>query len=256
VPDSDEVRLRRVRILIQAGEDPEALLRAIELNNPWDWRITWYRSVVQMRRGDAELAAEGFSRVWTELPGELAPKLAVALAAETAGRFHRAAEVYSEVMGVDSSFVSAAFGLARCRAASGDRQGAVQAYRLVPTSSATFTEAQVASARALVGAAETGAPPTVDDIQAAAQTIEQARIDTAEKARLALEVLEEALAGVEDGSIPESPQSNVFGHSMTADGIRRSLEQTYRDLARVAATAEERFALVDRANQVRPRSLV
>ncbi len=256
VPDTDEVRLRRVRILIQAGEDPEALLRAIELNNPWDWRITWYRSVVQMRRGDAELAAEGFSRVWTELPGELAPKLAVALAAETAGRFHRAAEVYSEVMGVDSSFVSAAFGLARCRAASGDRQGAVQAYRLVPTSSATFTEAQVASARALVGAAETGAPPTVDDIQAAAQTIEQARIDTAEKARLALEVLEEALAGVEDGSIPESRQSNVFGHAMTADGIRRSLEQTYRDLARVAATAEERFALVDRANQVRPRSLV
>jgi len=255
VEDSSEVRLRRVRELIQAGEDPESLLRALELADPWDWRITWYRSVVQMRRGDAEMAAEGFSRVWTELPGELAPKLAVALAAEKAGQYQRAAEVYSEVMGVDASFVSAAFGLARCRAAAGDRQGAVQAYRSVPTSSATFTEAQVASARVLAGH-DTGAAPTVDDIQAAAATIDQARIDTAEKSRLALEVLEGALAGVEDGSIAASEQVSVFGHPMTPDGIRRSLEATYRDLARVAATAEERFELVDNANQVRPRSLV
>ena len=130
------------------------------------------------------------------------------------------------------------------------------AYQSVPTSSATFTEAQVASARTLAATGESVAPPTVADIQAAAATIDQARIDTAEKSRLAIEVLVGALRGAEDGSITESPQAQVFGEPMTALGIRRSLEATYRELARVAATAEERFELVDKANRVRPRTLV
>ena len=257
VPDSSEVRLRRVRELIEAREDPETLLRALEAADPWDWRVTWYRSVVLMRNDDAELAAEGFSRVWTELPGELAPKLAVALAAERAGRFRRAADVYSEVIGVDASYVSAAFGLARCRAAAGDRRGAIDAYRAVPASSATFTEAQVASAKVLAGSTM-GADqaPTHDDIAEAATTIEQARIDAAEKSRLAAEVLERALGGMQDGSVAEQASISAFGNPLTEIGIRQSLEATYRELARVAATAEERFELVDKANAVRPKSLV
>ncbi len=38
--------------------------------------------------------------------------------------------------------------------------------------------------------------------------------------------------------------------------MRRGLEETYRALARRSDPGEERIALVDRANQVRPRTLV
>lgn len=255
VPDSTEVRLRRARELIDAKQDVTDVLRAVEFADPWDWRVTWYSSLDQLRRGDATAAAEGFSRVWTDLPGELAPKLAVALSAELAGKTRRAAELYSEVIGVDSSFVSAAFGLARCRVVDGDRRGAVDAYRSVPPSSATYTEAQVATARVLVG--EDGdAAPSGDDIAVAAGTIESARIDGAAKSRLATEVLERALESIRLGVLAEDRAASIFGNPLTEHGLRRSLESTYRDLARVASSPAERFDLVDRANAVRVPSLL
>ena len=266
-PDSVEVRLRRAREMIEVGQPPDKILRSVEHFDPWDWRVMWYRSVVLLasasaadrQAGDkaaiqaATQAAEGFSQVWTELPGELAPKLAVALSAEMAEEFGRASELYAEVIAVDSSYVSAAFGLARCRAAIGDRTGAVNAYRSVPASSATYTEAQVASARMLVGGDEE-ATPSHQDLAEASRTITAARIDATAKSKLAAEVLERALDGVRSGGIPPDANSSVFGHPLTEEGLRSSLEVAYRDLARVAETAEERFALVDKANDVRVRS--
>ena len=255
VPDSTEVRLRRARELIDAEHDVTDVLRAVEFADPWDWRVTWYRSLDQLRRDEAVAAAEGFGRVWTDLPGELAPKLAVALSAELAGKTRRAAELYSEVIGVDPTFVSAAFGLARCRVVDGDRRGAVDAYRSVPPSSATYTEAQVATARVLVGRGGDAAP-TADDIAAAAGTIESARIDGVAKSLLATEVLERALESIRQGVLPEDKNASVFGNPLTEVGLRRSLESTYRDLARVASSPAERFDLVDRANAVRVPSLL
>jgi serine/threonine-protein kinase PknG len=255
VPDTAEVRLRRARELIDSDGDVTDVLRAVEFDDPWDWRVTWYRSLDALKSGRAAEAAEGFSRVWTDLPGELAPKLAVALSAELAGENRRAAELYAEVIGVDSSFVSAAFGLARCRVADGDRQGAVDAYRAVPPSSATYTEAQVATARVLVGGGADAAP-TAADIAEAAGTIDAARIDGAAKSKLATEVLERALESIRSGALPEDPASTIFGNPLTETGLRRSLESTYRELARVASTSAERFDLVDRANAVRVPSLL
>ncbi len=254
-PDSTEVRLRRARELIDGGGAAATVLRSIELVDPWDWRIAWYSALESLRHNHAEVAAEGFSRVWTDLPGELAPKQAVALAAELAGEYQRAADLYAEVIGVDSSYVSAAFGLARCRVAAGDRQGAVDAYRAVPPSSATYTEAQVSSARVLVGQG-LDVVPSATEVAQAANTIEAARIDGAAKSALAAEILEQALVSIESGELPEDRDARIFGHPLTAKGLRRSLEQTYRDLARVAETAEERFALVDKANEVRVPSLI
>jgi serine/threonine-protein kinase PknG len=43
---------------------------------------------------------------------------------------------------------------------------------------------------------------------------------------------------------------------MTERGLRLGLEQSYRALARLSATRPGRFALVDRANGVRPRTLI
>ena len=146
--------------------------------------------------------------------------------------------------------MSAAFGLARCRVADGDRRGAVQAYRAVPTSSATYTDAQVASARVLTQFVENH-PPTSSDLATASQTIEAARIDAAERGRLALEVLERSLSGIEAGAIAEDPKTLVFGHPLTEEGLRHSLEEGYREMARLVSTEHERFDFVDKANAIR-----
>jgi len=98
--------------------------------------------------------------------------------------------------------------------------------------------------------------PTAKEVSQAANTIEAARIDGAAKSALAAEILEQALSSIEAGALNEDENAKIFGHPMTAKGLRRSLEKTYRDLARVAETAEERFVLVDKANQVRVPSLI
>jgi serine/threonine-protein kinase PknG len=254
VDASPEVVLHRARELVQIDQDPRPSLADVERANPWEWRVQWYRAIHHLQLGQSVEAAEAFSRVWTELPGESAPKLAVALAAEMAGEYERAAEVYDLVVSSDSSYVSAAFGLARCRQHAGDSAAVVEAFNRVPPSSAAHYDAQVASARALVSGGPSG-KPSVADLQAASATIERLQLDAAERAALSADVYERALAGVLDGSIAVD-SSTMLGQELNERELRLGLEQTYRAQARLAVTDARRIALIDKANEVRPRSLV
>ena len=274
VPQSDEVYLRYTWELIQlrhhqipgqttppapgasgeaAADHPENVLRQVEASNPWEWRVAWYRSIHNLQVGRAAVAAEGFSRVWTELPGEVAPKLAVALAAELAGEYERALELYDLVISADSAFVSAAFGMARCNWQLSNPDGVVASFNRVPTSSAAHYDAQVAAARALVAGGPSG-EPSLDDLASASATIERLQLDAAERAALSADIFERALAGVETGRIPANAGA-MLGRDLTERSLREGLEHTYRVQARLAPTAEERVRLVDKANLVRPRSL-
>ncbi|MEM7275156.1 MAG: tetratricopeptide repeat protein [Actinomycetota bacterium] len=279
VPRSDEVYLRYVWELIQlqhhrhesartamargrgpappieaAGADhPEQILRQVEASNPWEWRVHWYRAIYNLQNGMAAAAAEGFSRVWTELPGEIAPKLGVALAAELAGEYERALELYDLVISTDASFVSAAFGMARCNWQLSNPEGVVESFNRVPTSSAAHYDAQVAAARALVAGGPTG-EPALEDLASAAATIERLQLDAAERAALSADIFERALAGVQAGRIPPGTGA-MLGRELTERSLREGLEHTYRIQARLAPNADERVRLVDRANRVRPRSL-
>ncbi len=259
LPDTREVRLRTVQALLQGGGAGSghitSTLDSIEAADPWDWRINWYRGLLKLENDDPTGAAEALSNVWTEIPGEVAPKVAVAIAAERAGEYGRAASLYELAASVDSTFVSAPFGLARCRAAEGDRAGAVAAYRRVPPSSAAFAGAQVESARTLAGVRSSDAPSS-SELEAAAQTIDQLQIDAAERSRLAAEVLERALAAMGTGALAPDASKKLFGGGLTELDLRAKLEAVYRDQARMAPTDAERFELVDKANLVRPRSLV
>ena len=111
VPESVEVRLRKARTLIDAGTDPQPILDLVAADDPWDWRATWLRAVWALSRSDHAAAAEHFSSVWTDQPGELAPKLGLALAAEGAGEYARAAQLFELVATVDDGYVSAILGL-------------------------------------------------------------------------------------------------------------------------------------------------
>ena len=56
---------------------------------------------------------------------------------------------YEIVSRTDPGFTAAAFGLARCRLAAGERAGALTAYDRIPDSSSAYLEAQTARIRCL-----------------------------------------------------------------------------------------------------------
>ncbi|MEM7340157.1 MAG: tetratricopeptide repeat protein [Actinomycetota bacterium] len=259
-PDSIEVALYQARLQVELGDDPSAVLAEVEEQNPWEWRVPWYRGLHRLSSasaGHADRAAEAaelFSRVWTELPGETAPKLAVALAAEMAGQYPRAEELYRLVMGADVGYVSAAFGLARCERHDRDVPGAVDALSQVPASSAAHYDAQVAMARTLVAGTESGGP-SMEQLAAASTTIERLQLDASERAALSAEVYNRALAGLTAGTF--QPQGQVvLGRQLNEGSLREGLEETYRLMARLTDDPDERIRLVDRANAVRPRTLL
>ena len=85
---------------------------------------------------DAAGAQAAFNAVYGQVPGELAPKLALALACETSGELDVAESLYATCARTDANYIApAAFGLARIRAARGDLDGALAALDLVPPTS-------------------------------------------------------------------------------------------------------------------------
>jgi serine/threonine-protein kinase PknG len=249
VTETVELRLRRARALIELGRRDEAgaELARIEADDPWEWRAAWLRGVMALETGDAAAAGKAFDRCLFEVPGELAPKLAAAIAAERAGNTAGAAALYDVVSTVDPSYVGAAIGLARARLQSGDVPGALAAFSRVPSTHRAHGEAQLAAVRALVGASR---------FAEAGQVLEQLQAAGREAAQLDVELFEAALAGITSGSVKAQPSVKVRGQALDESGVRQGLERAYRTLAKLSPDDPQRWRLVDRANQVRPLSLV
>ncbi|MFG3123263.1 tetratricopeptide repeat protein [Streptomyces sp. NPDC048201] len=262
-----ETRLRRVRARLEHGDREAALatLARLDRERPDDWRVVWCRGVASLVTGDFENAALAFDAIYDAFPGEAAPKLALGLCAEVLGQLDNAAEYYRLVWATDPSFVSAAFGLARVRLASGDRAGAVRTLESVPESSIHYTAARVAAVRARLRqrTAAAGDVPFLDDLTAAAGQVEALDaygLDPARRERLSAEVLGCALDWIlsrgQDTARPVTGGQVLLGSGLDERGLRFGLERAYRTLARLAPGGEERIELVERANRYRPRTWV
>nr|WP_245982081.1 serine/threonine-protein kinase [Streptomyces reniochalinae] len=279
--DSPELRLRTLRAHLELGPGPQgpdaalSALGALEARHAEDWRVVWYRGVASLVTGDREAAALSFDAVYDAFPGEPAPKLALGICAEVLGQWDNAAEYYHLVWTTDPAYVSAAFGLARVRLATGDRAGAVRVLESVPESSIHFTAARVAAVRARLRQ-RSPHEPLLDDLQAAARQVaglEDVGLDAVRRHELTCEVLGCALdwllcqAGAARGTVsgpapagaPGSPPGagvRLLDSPLTEEGLRFGLERSYRLLARHAQTGTERIELVERANRFRPRTWV
>ncbi|ROP35389.1 serine/threonine-protein kinase [Saccharothrix texasensis] len=269
-----EVRLQVVRALIEAGRVREAVGELDALASPFDpddpqtpapddWRPGWYRGVAALVDSREDPAAAGraraaFERVRDVLPGEAAPKLAVAVCAESSGDADAAAAGYEVVWRTDHAFVSAAFGLARVLVARGDREAAVGVLHSVPDTSVHHVAAQVAAVRAHLGAARECArghgAEALAEVMAAGARLSGLELDVARRAGLTVELLGVALESLRGAGA--APGGKLLDCEVSESGLRSGLERCYRQLARLADTPEERIALVDRANAVRPRTLV
>jgi serine/threonine-protein kinase PknG len=264
-----EVALRLIRALVEAGDTAGATAELDALALPAaDWRRDWSAGLIALAAGQAPQAQAAFDKVYGALPGEPAAQLGLAAAGELAGDRDGASLRYLRVWRVDHGFVSAAFGLSRMLLAAGGRDGAVGILDEVPDSSSQHIAAQIAAVRARLS----GEPGTLSeaDLVDASTRLERLRLDEQRRAGLAIEMFRSALAwlGVNApiamptvGPIPRQRPlppmvGRVLGQALREREVRFGLERAYRLLATLEPDPHARYALVDEANAVRPRTLV
>jgi serine/threonine-protein kinase PknG len=254
IADTAEARLALARAHIALGDVAAAttVLDEMAARDRADWRVTWYRGLAAALAGRPAQARAAFDAVYDVLPGELAPKLALGLAAEAAGDHGTAARYFGTVWATDRAYVSAAFGLARARLGAGDQAGAVDVLSTVPQTSTYHLAAQIAAIRARISASGT-VRPSATDLTDAANRLERLRLDDAMRHTLTVEVLQAGLTLVQGGTAAHNGQ--LLNCELTDTELRLGLERSYRALARLSATKPGRYALVDLANHVRPRTL-
>jgi len=261
VTESAETRLALVRARIDVGDYDAAadLLASLAAEDPSDWRIAWYYGLRSLAVGakaggisGPDAARGAFSAVFDELPGELAPKLALAFAAEAAGDLAAAGHYFRLAWTVDRSCISAAFGLARTCLAIGDRPGAIAALAGVPATSSHHAAAQIAAVRILVSGDGQGRV-SGDDLRQADGRLGQLVMDDVRRQQLTVEVLRAALDWCASG--PPAGTGPILGCEPNQRALRFGLERSYRALARLTPDEDRRIELVDMANAIRPRTL-
>ncbi|WP_310530296.1 tetratricopeptide repeat protein [Nocardioides sp.] len=255
--ESAEVLLRRARAAIELGDTQAARGSTAQLltQDPWDWRALWLDGLAAMKDQDWEKALAAFSAVYQQVPGELGPKLALAIACEN-GELPEVAEgLYATCAATDAAYAApAAFGMARVRAAGGDTAGAVRALDLVPSTSRGYPESRQLRADVLLA----GAPDDLAVLDQALTSIASVRMDPGERQRYTVRILSHALESVTKGGAVRAgaARPTIGGVEAREDALRDALESAYRALAREADTLDSRVALVNQANAVRNRTLV
>lgn len=247
-PDTDQARLSAVAAHLDAG-DTAAAGRALgehALDGEWTW--TWLRARHAAATGDADTAARLVDEVADALPGELAPQFALAVLGETGDArggdaAGTAEERFARIWRTDRAWTGAAFALARLRVAAGDRPHAVAVLDDVPGTSVHAAEAQVAAVRVLLGAPDL----TRSAVMEAGTRTTVIDLDAQRAAELETEVLEAYRRLPAD-----EHRGELFGCTLDDDGLGRGIEDRYRLRARYASSLDERFALVDAANDARP----
>ncbi|GGF94491.1 serine/threonine-protein kinase PknG [Rhodococcoides trifolii] len=228
-----------------------------------NWRVDWHRGLTCLLRGRYEQAWDRFDYVLSAMPGEIAPKLALAATAELVAQEKnsgdeqksvwqdRAEEFYEAVWRTDRTVVSAGFGLARRLCEGGALFDAIVTLDQVQATSRHYSMARMTSVLSLLS----GDAADVDEaaLYEAARRVETLPPQESRALQLRTRVLGTALEWMEAGHTPEENRT-LLGTPFTRDGLRRGVESALRSLARTAKTRRHRYALVDLANAVRPRS--
>ncbi|WP_370945412.1 tetratricopeptide repeat protein [Amycolatopsis sp. cg5] len=250
---SVEIELRRVRAWVELPDSADAAAEALGraeallgLAVYHDWRIQWHHGLLALLRGRPSDAWRAFDRVYSILPGESAPKLALGFCDEHLPRFAKEAEwYYRAVWRRDPAQASAAFGLARLALRDGEYRAAIDILDKVPAVSRHHDAAHIAGVRILAAR---------EDDLAVAEAVARLPVlyldggdETGEfRDRLTTIVREAVLRRVRaNGHVP----------GFDEPGIRRQLEKSFRKLAGRARDLREHGILVDLANENRPRSL-
>jgi serine/threonine-protein kinase PknG len=189
------------------------------------------------------------------VPGELAPKLALALACETGGEPGLAEALYLTCLRTDAHYTAAAaFGLARVREGAytrgeGTLEDAVAALDLVPATGRSFAIARQRRAQLLIQHGE-----GLDRLDDALRGVAGVTLAPADAVRLRIDALTAALADVlADGSAGGNGTAGTVGGVPAEERpLREALDAALRTLVTLTDDREERVRLVDTARSLRP----
>jgi serine/threonine-protein kinase PknG len=264
--DTPEVGLALARTALSLGAF-DVLAQAVNellARDPWNWRAVWLQGLGELKRGQWLQAMASFNAVYGQMPGELAPKLALAVACEQSGRdidLPVAEKFYSICATTDSQYVTAcAFGLARLRAKTAEATGAhdvtqaIAALDMIPPTSSGYDESRRLAAAYLITVAG-----TIPALQQAWQISHDAKLDARSLAQIDVAIYEGVRRGLAQ---PGAPHSIVIGdttvslkavrrHGANSQSISHMLEQALRQQASLEHDPDTRTALSQRANSAR-----
>jgi serine/threonine-protein kinase PknG len=214
--------------------------------DPWEWRAVWLAGLSALAQKDYSTAQSSFNAVYGQLPGELAPKLALALACELGSEFDLSEVLYRICASTDAAYVTpAAFGLSRIRSANDDLDGSLAALALVPKTSRGYPESQRVRAQQLSLSAQ---DPT--GVEAAFQMLSVAKVDEVTATGYRAMLYRRAILLTTQGKVVTEN-----GVPLTASLMRERLADAYRTLGRLNEDPGIRAGYVDLANSLRPWSL-
>jgi len=253
-----EPRLRLVELLIA---HPELLadqrdtiilntLSQLENADPFDWRASWFQGLNLITKAEGAKALPYFERCYFEMPGELAPRLAMGFAAEIANDIEQALPYYDRVGRVDPGFVSAHIGAARCHAKAARLMDALTLLQRVPGNHALHTETQLS-----VGEMLLAYPHTVDItvMQVAEMAIKSVLSSGGSVFQIAGRLINLLVDRTKSASWPTN--TTFLGAEFSEHALRIAAEGQFRQAAKLAKADAERHYWVDQANRVRPVTL-
>jgi serine/threonine-protein kinase PknG len=248
---STELRFRAVRAHLELGDVAAARDALVRLRTdlPGDWRTDWFTGVAALTARDPQAAVTAFDVVLATLPGETAPKLALAAAAECADDDALAGRYYLQVNRPNPDIADAAFGRARVALRAGRSAEALAALDTVASTSSQYVIAQTVAVRVMIGGGR------VDEgaLRAAAERVERLHLDQVTAHEVRASVFGAALPLVVTGAGGRTP---LLGCAWSERSVRAALEAELRSGARLATDEATRVDLVDQANAVRPASWV
>lgn len=259
------VGLAELQVYLDRGDADQlgAAVEQLRTDHPADWRPIWYAGLAALLSRSYQAAYEHFDTVRDALPGEIAPQLAIAATAELIVQHWESADpgqwqahaqhYYRTVWRTDHSVASAAFGLARQLVTAGDVRAGIDILDEVPVASRHHDEAQI-TAILLLLTARPATELTELDLREAAERLSVLPPDEVHQLPLRTLVLSAAVEWAASGRSPASPKSTLLGVPFTERGLRAGTEAGLRQLARAAPSRRHRYALVDLANQLRPRT--
>jgi serine/threonine-protein kinase PknG len=252
--NSVEARLRLADSYIQTAnfEAAEKLLAQLEAEDEFDWRVHWYRGKSLLAQDKAELAKREFSEVYFEMPGEVAPKLAIGYCAEKQGALEEAISFYNRVSKVDPNNTTACFGLSRCLKNKKDIAGASEALNRIPANHSLYTQSRIVLAKVLM---QDENALTEQVLQQLSQTLSAVTAKGGIVHQLTAKVLNSAVNMIRSKKLQENKTYNLLGYNLEERTLRLGAEAEYRKAAHYAASLEEKVRLVDMANAVRPITL-
>ncbi len=142
---SIDAHLRMAETLIELNELNKARteIDQARMLDPTHWKVTWYAARHAEAKGQVRDAADMYSELVAELPGELAPQQALARVYTNMGQFGRALELHKSVLKADPGNTEAVMGAAEALVKQNKWQEAIAILREVNEATARYVEAQL-----------------------------------------------------------------------------------------------------------------